>query len=421
MKTTKLAVAAFLLFVGEAFAASAVSDVIARQRWPWSGKVDIDYTVTGDTTDVDFTATWDGQPTPVLLGTAFRVEAGQHRFEFDPAAAGLADRTTTGFAVTAQVAGFDAHRYLVLDLVNGGYSYLSEPPAGGWTDEHKSTKMVFARIPAGTATLGHPKEMLEHLWPGLDSHYCTIQAERTVTYTEDFYMGVHKFTQAQYGQLVNGTPGGSHAAKTVSYYALRGATNANEQANVDWPSTGYKVAPDSIVALLRAKANGALVIDLSEEEQWEYAARCHTTTYWPNGGTITDSLSTLTNVVSEIASWYHDPNPGVPKVPNPWGLHDVVGGGTEWTLTCAPQKNNTGPLPRHGRSGGTDSVGPLHTGNYDDYDARRVIRSSSGNYASATLFTLSICTRQIVNPASTSIATTRFCIHLKPLDFNEHN
>ena len=62
MKTTKLAVAAFLLFVGEAFAASAVSDVIARQRWPWSGKVDIDYTVTGDTTDVDFTATWDGQP-----------------------------------------------------------------------------------------------------------------------------------------------------------------------------------------------------------------------------------------------------------------------------------------------------------------------------------------------------------------------
>ena len=103
MKTTKLAVAAFLLFVGEAFAASAVSDVIARQRWPWSGKVDIDYTVTGDTTDVDFTATWDGQPTPVLLGTAFRVEAGQHRFEFDPAAAGLADRTTTGFAVWARM------------------------------------------------------------------------------------------------------------------------------------------------------------------------------------------------------------------------------------------------------------------------------------------------------------------------------
>ena len=57
-------------FAGEAFAASTVSDVVARQRWPWNGKVDIDYTLTGDKTDVDFYATWDGQTTPTIIGTA---------------------------------------------------------------------------------------------------------------------------------------------------------------------------------------------------------------------------------------------------------------------------------------------------------------------------------------------------------------
>ena len=33
-----------------AFAAPTVSDVTARQRYPWNGMVDIDYTISGDAT-----------------------------------------------------------------------------------------------------------------------------------------------------------------------------------------------------------------------------------------------------------------------------------------------------------------------------------------------------------------------------------
>lgn len=76
MKSIKLTAIAVLLIAGESFAASTVSDVVARQRWPWNGKVDIDYTVTGDKTDIDFYATWDGQTTPVFLGTDYSAEAG---------------------------------------------------------------------------------------------------------------------------------------------------------------------------------------------------------------------------------------------------------------------------------------------------------------------------------------------------------
>ena len=45
MKTLNIAVTSLLLVAGEAFAASTVSDVVARQRWPWNGKVDLVYTV----------------------------------------------------------------------------------------------------------------------------------------------------------------------------------------------------------------------------------------------------------------------------------------------------------------------------------------------------------------------------------------
>lgn len=429
MKSIKLTAVAVLLIAGEAFAASTVSDVVARQRWPWNGKVDIDYTVTGDKTDVDFYATWDGQTTPVLIGTDFQIEAGQHRFEFDPSLSGFAGKTTTGFAVTAYPAGADAHKYLVLDLVNGGYSYLAAPPEGGWTTEHKSTKMVFARIPAGTAVLGDSKAELDYVnMSTADSSFVTAYGERTVTYTSDFYMGIFKFTDAQYEQLTKGSPSSKYSSKTVSYYTLRGSTNADENVNIDWPATKYKVAPDSIVAKLRAKAKD-LTLDLSEEEQWEYAARCTTTTIWPNGGTTSESYSVLSNYVNAIAAWWGsgygtgkstDYTVGQ-KDPNAWGLYDICGCGGEWTLNCFPQKNASSVVPRSGRSNNAvDTVGPLHTKAYTDYDARRIMKGSGGAYASAKLWTMLVSQRQLQTPSDSYAGSTRFCIHLKSLDFDEH-
>lgn len=60
-----------------------------------------------------------------------------------------------GLPVVALAGAFD---YLVVDLSGGTntasypVSYLADVLAGGWTDEHKTTKLVLRRIPAGAAS-----------------------------------------------------------------------------------------------------------------------------------------------------------------------------------------------------------------------------------------------------------------------------
>lgn len=330
MKALNIAVTSLLLIAGEAFAASTVSDVVARQRWPWNGKVDIDYTVTGDKTDVDFYATWDGQTTPVLIGTDFQIEAGQHRFEFDPSLSGLAGKTTTGFAVTASPAGADAHKYLVLDLVNGGYTYLAAPPEGGWTTEHKSTKMVFARIPAGVYTLGLTTAELTYF--NVNAAPYTTWSRRTVTITSDYYIGIYMMTDAQYETVANGTPSDNYKPKLAKYYDYRGSTVAEDNADkeiINWPTTKFKVDSGSFIAKLRGKAANQLVIDLPEEEFFEIAMRAGTTTIYPSGGTTENTDDELKDFVSEQASWYYNGYTSGPQVglqkPNAWGIYDSMG------------------------------------------------------------------------------------------------
>ena len=59
--------------------------------------------------------------------------------------------------------------YLLVDLSAGPsasiypVASLSSAPSGGWTDEHKTTKMVFRPIPAGTFTMGSPTNEFGHL------------------------------------------------------------------------------------------------------------------------------------------------------------------------------------------------------------------------------------------------------------------
>ena len=139
------------------FAETAISHIVVNQRWPWSEKVDVDFVLSGETNDVEVTATWDAHPEPYRLGTLFAVAPGQHRLTWDPAASEFRGQTLTGFSVSVSNAAASAHNYIVVDLVNGGYEFLADVPAGGWTAEHKSSKMVFRRIPAGTYTLGEEK------------------------------------------------------------------------------------------------------------------------------------------------------------------------------------------------------------------------------------------------------------------------
>lgn len=426
-----------------AFAASTVSDVVARQRWPWSETVDIDYTLTGDKGDVTFSATWDGQSTPVIIGTDFQVEAGQHRFEWCPTN-NYAGQTLTGFTVTAEAGSTADHKYLILDLVNGGYTFMAAPPDGGWTDEYKSTKMVFARCPAGTYRTGLTGTYSQTTCSG-DMAYVAAGDEdfsylygyparsRSVTLTSDWYMGIYVMTDAQYNQIKNGSATSDYKRKMVSYNECRGMTN--DSPNINWPVSKYAVTIGSIVDILRKKSNNTLCIDLPQEEQWEVAARAGTTTFWPNGGTQSDSIEQLTNYVNQICNWYYSTgNTTAQEVglmqDNGWGIYDIIGNAcSSWTLDTAPRViayvPSTGKVTDRGYpsttpAGGTDPIGftfanqPSNNGHL--FPIKRVVHSMSGMTATAKLYNLLPSIRYLYDPAYNQTAA-RFAIHLKPLNF----
>ncbi len=387
-------------------AATTISNVVANQRWPWSEKVDVDFILSGDASDVHISATWDAHPEPYALGTMDGCGPGGHRFTWDPSASPFAGQTLTGFTVTV-TNEIVVRTYAIIDLVNGGCTYRSTPPEGGWTDEYKSTKMVFRRIPAGTYTLGEPKETFEHLGQSSPDYYADIQNRRQVTFTSDFYVGIFKYTKAQHACLTTGTAGSDFRPQgDLSYNDLRGA-----KPDIDWPNTAYKVAPESIVAKLRAKAGAGLAVDLCQEDQWEVAARAGTATFWPTGGTTGESFATHTNQVDGFVAWYGNTGTTAQsevgtKSDNGWGLYDVIGLFGEWTLDATA---GTTTIPARYRlpEAYTDPVGGSGC-------ARRVLRSASGNDAATGLNELLPCRRQIADPSWHSYST-RFCIHLKPL------
>lgn len=415
------ALAASLAFAAPA--ASTVSDVVARQRWPWSETIDIDFTVTGDKCDVDFTATWDGQTDPVPLGTAFQASAGQHRFEWCPTN-NHADQTLTGFTVAAKAASFEDHLYLILDLQNGGYSYTNAVPEGGWTSEHKSTKMVFRRCPAGTYSNGIDADLLQKVAGGAggadySSAYATAAGEHTATFTSDWYMSVYPLTVAQYEQVRNGSATDDYTGKGITYNALRGATN--DSPCINWPVSQYTVSDDSFVRKLRDKANGELCIDLPQEDQWEAAARAGATTIWPNGGTQDDTLEQCTNYVNQIVNWYYSMGGTATEYQaiglmqtNSWGISDIVGNrSATWCLDTAKRTGNRA-YPSNAAPGGTDPVGVTAT-NYA-VSIRRIVHGVGTRGPNTRLFQLVPSTRFLYDTDANSVAA-RFVIHLEPLGF----
>ena len=379
-----------------------VSDVIVNQRWPWNEKVDVDFLVTGGVADMRVTAVWDGQDVPYELGLVSEAKPGWNRVTWDPSASSFAGRTLTGFSVSVKPDEVLPERYLIIDLENGGISYAAHPNGtdGKWTDDYKTTKMVFRRIPAGTYQLGMESNQIAKVAGGpVDALMATAWKRHDITFSSDFYMGVYKMTVAQYNLLKGGKTGSNMTPKSLSYDEIRGSVDDG----VNWPSTGYAVSPTSLVEVLRAKAGSDLYVDLCQECQWEAAMRAGRTTFWPNGGTMDDSLATLTNVVDEIC-WRGGSHEVGLKADNGWGIYDPVGIAPEWTLD-AITGGNKGSTPKKGLSNATDpvdasSASPTH----------RVVRTDG---AKSMHFLLPSYRR--VYEHEKAVAAARFCIHLKPL------
>ena len=203
--------------------------------------------------------------------------------------------------------------YYVIDLSGGANaSYypleiLDGEPADGWTDEHKTTKLVLRRIEPGTFMMCNQVQ---------------------VTLTRPFFIGVFEVTQKQYELVTGATPsfkqGDMLPVEQVSWNDIRG--------NCSWPAD-TSVSNNSFMGLLRARTG--LAFDLPTEAQWEYACRAGTTNDLNVSGQNMDSLGRYADNGDDGRGgseyWYTTTTVGS-YLPNAWGLYDMHGNVEEWCL-----------------------------------------------------------------------------------------
>ena len=307
-----------------------VSGVKARQRYPWNGMVDIDYTLSGDTTGLGVLITVkDGETgktyTPTKFHEVLPTSAGTHRVTWSTEADGLTSLVTSQMVANVALMrivdspAVTNDLYLVIDLSGGPtaisypisypISYLDAVPNGGvWPDEYKTTKLVMRKIPAGSIN--------------------------SITVTQSFYAGVFEVTQKQYELVMGENPssykGDKRAVERVSYTDIRG-----ESAGAGWPGSS---AVDATSFLGKIRARTALQsLDLPTEAQWEYACRAGTTSDYNNGGSTEADLKTL----GRYSGNQNDGRGGYSGfgtttvgsyAPNAWGLYDMHGNVYEWCL-----------------------------------------------------------------------------------------
>ncbi len=325
------------VLVSVAQATVSVTDVVAHQRYPWNGMVDIDYTVVCDDPDADvwvYPTGYDKDRNKSMApraltgnGVNVPVKAGTYRMTWN-VPADYPDFVAEAFTVkmTAITGGSP---YMVIDLSGGvdalsyPVTYLSAPPAGGWSDEYKTTKLVLRLIHPGTFMMGSPTDELGHNWRASETLH-------QVTLTQPFYIGVFEVTQKQWelvmGSNPSGAKGDARPVEQVSYNTIRGSVNGTA-----WPSHN-QVDANSFMGRLRTKVNAHF--DLPTEAQWEYACRAGTSTALNSGKNLTGT-QTCSNV-AEVGRYYNNVSDGKggytskhtkvgSYLPNVWGFMICMG------------------------------------------------------------------------------------------------
>ncbi len=331
-----------------ASAAVGVTEIKAQQRYPWNGKVDIDYTVVADDPNADVWVYVTGHNKDMNTSLAPRtltgdganapVKAGKHRMTWD-VTADYPNLSCEKFSVKMTALTGSAP-YMVIDLSGGvdaetyPVSYLTAVPEGGWTDEYKTTKLVLRLIPPGTFMMGSPTDELGHNWWDEERACETLHQ---VTLTKPFYIGVFEVTQKQYELVVGAKPSGykgdARPVERVSYDMIRGTLNG-----AMWPKQN-QVDESTFMGKLRSKTNA--LFDLPTEAQWEYACRAGTSTALNSGKNLTKT-GTCPNM-AEVGRYYMNTSDGKggytsahttvgSYMPNAWGLYDMHGNVAEFCL-----------------------------------------------------------------------------------------
>jgi hypothetical protein len=137
-------------------AAPYVTNVVAKQRYPWNGLVDVSYEIVGSTNGIDFAyghlEAIDQKTQKSYLARTFTkpidLTEGTHTAIWDMSA----DHAVASTAMVFRVLIRTLPLYRIIDVSEGSTatSYpvleMEAIPDGGWSDEYKTNNIVLRRI-----------------------------------------------------------------------------------------------------------------------------------------------------------------------------------------------------------------------------------------------------------------------------------
>lgn len=360
MKMMRLATAVAVAGWTAAQAAVSVTNVTVQQRWPWNGKVDIDYEVSSDAPDDSIfvypeakendrniaiaprTLTGDGVE-PSMCGA--RVKPGRHRMTWHM---DTDEPTLHSSSFTVTMHAVKGGMYLVVDLSGGpnAESYpirYSDTPPDITDDACRTTNLWLRLCLPGTFMMGSPSDeggrgqFYNDTGYTYGSNNNGYESLHQVTLTKPFYCGVFEFTQRQYALVMGANPvtistfqGDTRPVCDVNYATLRGNV-----AGAAWPQHS-QVDPTSFLGVLRAKTG--CLFDLPTEAQWEYACRAGTSTALNNGkslsvAAIKEVARCNDNCKTDVNGYSYQYQTVVGQYkPNAWGIYDMHGNVAEQCL-----------------------------------------------------------------------------------------
>ena len=319
-----------------------------------SGLVTIGYTLEGDagivTVDIQTNGvSIGGQNLAFMAGDVNKVvQPGDRTITWKPYKAWPDHNAENTRAVVSAWAKDAPPDYMVVSLsADNSVRYFAssnEVPYGITDDRYKTEYLLLRKIPAGNVEwrMGSPST---ESWRDANK-----EAPRLVTLSDDYYMGVYEVSQKQYALIYGSNPsthttdGDMKPVEGCWYHHVRGSSGCN------WPNDGHAVSDDSFFGKLHAKT-GVTGFDLPTEAQWEFACRagCGAGLYsgkedvgWDKDANVAElavnGYQTLT-CTEKVGT----------KVPNAFGLYDMLGNVQEW---CLDWISDGSP------DGGTDPKGP---------------------------------------------------------------